>query len=548
MPRNGEGADNQNPQDPQNNQNQPGGQEGEHHENQGIDLGVNQNQVDQPQNGGNELEDDDDEPFHFVENYQPPVQVPIAQPAGETYFDMIERLRGQRPVKAQVVAEMMAAGMLQQHAGIGAAANPQAVALMAVQLQKQPSFDTLMADERTRELAENGFATDLITLLADKETQRLRDLDRYARPGDWAKQDAEFLKRATAAIRKAVPKKEQQGRRFKEMMKRLDEARTLAEQGLPLSGEKGKQLVDAVKKYNDGGKSIPGGKKTATASAEAMTVLNRYMPGPQFGDYCDAINRSRQADALNHPRHVEPASFGPERLAGARTGRELLAQIRTAAYQRGSMTLQECAAVAAIHKLSRGNPNVLVNPGALKLQQDQMMTKGSPLRRTLEDPEAMKSYQAMASKGKYGEMGEHMLADARLHSIRTAQGQVNRSIRALTSGPVNQFFAAQHLANILAAREFAAQSPADQQITNGAFRARAEQLQEDPAFQRFAQRYATDPTYRDHTNQELIADSSATSLSLAFQQSQAHARRAQQPQAEAPAQQAQAPVQPQAGV
>ena len=206
----------------------------------------------------------------------------------------------------------------------------------------------------------------------------------------------------------------------------------------------------------------------------------------------------------------------------AKTAREWFAESRERLMK--NFSIEGCAEAAALQKLSKGNPNKVIPQEQLDAEIARLYTPGSAFTRTLKDEKAREEYMHLAAMGESQELGGEMLSAARRHSARAAQWQVNQSIRALTNSPANTHTAAENLANILAARELAAAGDAGEGITNDAFRARAEQLRADPAFQRLASRYSEDPSFRRQVNRDLTADSSATALQESLQAERAPAR------------------------
>ena len=93
------------------------------------------------------------------------------------------------------------------------------------------------------------------------------------------------------------------------MIKRLEHAQSLADSGIQLSGEHTKQLITAVKAYNDGGKAIPGGEKKAEGHLEAMTILSRYMPAKDFRNYCGRMNEGRGITDPMQDGYADPAAM-----------------------------------------------------------------------------------------------------------------------------------------------------------------------------------------------------------------------------------------------
>jgi hypothetical protein len=169
-----------------------------------------------------------------------------------------------------------------------------------------------------------------------------------------------------------------------------------------------------------------------------------------------------------------------------------------------------------------------VNIGFLRL-----CVSGSAFSRTMKDQTAREQFLHLAASGDAAKLGTDLLAAAREHSAMAAQWQVNRSVRELTSGPVNAHVASENLANVLAASELVTRGDVGENLTNGAFRARAAQLQADPSFQRLARRYSEDPAFRRRLNRSLTEsrDKSAT-LQEVYEQASAQERlrRPEQPE------------------
>jgi hypothetical protein len=308
------------------------------------------------------------------------------------------------------------------------------------------------------------------------------------------------------------------------MIKRLEHARMLTENGIQLSGEKTKALICAVKNYNDAGnKKRPGGTVEAEGHLEAMSILSRYMPEKDFRAYCKQLNKASAAVNPRQPRYEDPEAYPAARLeGGAKTAMEWYAESKKRLMK--GFSIEGCAEAAAIRKLSQGNPLKVIRGDELEAETRRLSEPGSALSRTLKDEKAREEYVHLASMGEAEDLGSDLLAAAKKHSARAAQWQVNRSIRELVSGPVNPYVAAENLANILAARELAVRGDAGESLTNGAFQARAEQLRADPSFQRLASRYSEDPSFRRRMNRELGEDNSATMLQEAYHRAAAPGR------------------------
>jgi hypothetical protein len=295
------------------------------------------------------------------------------------------------------------------------------------------------------------------------------------------------------------------------------------------------------------------------------------MPAKQFKNYCRQMNFSRGVQDPQNLNYVTPEAFAPERMtAGAQTAKELIARNREQI--RDSFTLDTAAEALALRQLSGGDPNRLITQQELDAQKSRLKRPGTAFMKLMSDDKTREELRHLADMGESEEvvsdltkgvekledrMEKELREQSRKKVIRTAQGEINRSIRRLTNGSVNnRHFTQQYLANILAAEQLARNAKGDELITNGAFKARAEELQKDPAFQRLADRYTDDPVFRETMNKGLLRDRSAMSLANAYalEQQPLRARRDReqdQPQAQErePVQQPQAreqqPVLPQ---
>ena len=444
----------------------------------------------------------------------------------ETYRQYRSRLRDDRSMTASRAAALMATAMLMQ----GKANEPvdrEKLYELEKKLRQQPAFRMMMKDKRAAELLRSGGGSGLIGLMAAKEEERQRSFDKYKRPSEKVKEDARLLNSAVEGLRKnpppadagagtGDPEQERQGKLYREMMKRLEEAGTLADSGVPLSGERTKALITAVKAYNDGGrKELPGGEAPAAGQLEAMSLLKQFLPEREFRGYCRRINLARGLEGPDSAGYLAPESFVPERLTeGAKTAKEWYAESQTRLMK--TFSVEGCAEAAAIRKLSEGSAHKVLRREDLDREVKELCTPGSAFMRAMGDDKAREQYARLAAAGKPEALSENLLSAAWMHSARAAQWQINRSARELVSGPVNVYVASENLANILAARELARRGSAGEPITNGAFRARAEQLMEDPSFQRMAERYSEDPAFRRRMNRELMRDRTGKSLQSVY--------------------------------
>ena len=453
----------------------------------------------------------------------------------ETYNNYLTRLHEaslEDYTPESKAAALMAARMLMQRDGGRKRVDRKLLAETRDSFLASPSFKKMMKDPRTIETLRQNDTDGLIYLLSDTEKKRQEDLDRrYKRPEDRevVAKDAELLKNAIDGLKESAgnapstgsPEIEARSRQYGEMMKQLEHAKTLAEHGIQLSGEQTKALITAVKAYNDGGKTHvkPGGEKQAEGFTQSMALLKNYMPARQFNSYCRRMNTARQVEDPGNLNYVSPEAFAPQRLTGARTAKELMAENRK--QLQVAFGTEAAAEALAIRQLSGGDPNKLLRPEEVESRARKINMPGSAFVKAMQDPKTRDELRNLAELGEADEVAKDLgkiISDAARERVtRTAQGEVNRSIRKLTGGgPLNRYFTRQHLANVLAARELALNATGEEQITNAAFRERAERLQQDPAFQRMAERYMRDPAYRESMNRSLRQDGTARDLAAQY--------------------------------
>ena len=480
----------------------------------------------------------------------------------ETYKQYLERLQDadlNEYTPASKAAAMMTTVMLMQHGNQKTPIDKQSFTTAKKALLNSPVFKQMMRSPKGVELLQSNNTVGLFQLLGNLTTKRQQELDRkYKRPEDkqLVAKDAELLKASIDSLKKSAgaaattgsPEIELRGRLYKEMMKQLEHAQSLAEKGIQLSGEQTKALITSVKAYNDGGKKDvkPGGEKQAEGFAESMTLLKNYMPAQDFNRYCRQINTSRGVQTAANPDYVAPQSFEPQRVTGgARPAKELIAENRERL--RVAFGTDAAAETLAIRQLSKGDPNKLITTEELEQQTAKINQPGTAFMRAMTDPRSREELQQLAEWGETDkladDLGKEILEEARWRVVAAAQGEINRSIRRLTGDtPLNRHFTEQYLANILAAEELAMNAKGDEIINNASFRERAEAVQKDPAFQRLADRYINDPAFRATTNKGLQRDRSALSLRSAFELEKQPVQ-AQRDQAQPPALENQQPRQ-----
>ncbi|MBQ7058694.1 MAG: hypothetical protein IJM83_05250 [Firmicutes bacterium] len=345
-------------------------------------------------------------------------------------------------------------------------------------------------------------------------------------PKTQAEKDAYVLDLALKSMKENMHKKggvmiEKKSRRFNEMVKQMEAAKSQAEKGIELSGSS-KKMVDSIRNYINGGTGIAGGKKEPAAFKESMTVMKHFTTENEFGSYCREINQAQSAESVKSKRHVDPASFDAARLNGeAKTAKEWFLQSKKELSK--GLTMDGCATCAAVTELSKGNPNRVISKQDLALLKSKLLQPGSAFRKTMDDSAAVGKFSALAEKGKVIELGNVTVKAARAHSVRAAQYQINQSTAALAKGSTDPKKSAQHLSNILAARELAMSPSAGSQITKDAFNQRAQSLAKEPKFAAFSGRYERDSGFRGAINSSLAADNSATGLTMAYRQAEKQA-------------------------
>ena len=440
---------------------------------------------------------------------------------GETWKQYIDRLRKEPSLGASQVAGIMAATVLMGK-DPNAPARGRMLDALSDRLIKQPSFRRLVRDPETLRLARGGKGAEIIVRMGEKKRQEEEERRRYQRDPNKVREDAAFFRAVLKSMKDSfanhsAAQRERESQRFLEMTKRIDHARSMAEQGIPLDGKTARELAQAVQAYNNGGTKTPGGKQQAAASKEALCVLKRLMPEDAFNSYCADINRAHQAQSPAHRRHVNPADYGEALLnGGARTARDLM--LASQRQMNKGMTLDGCATVTAIMKLSRGNPNAIVRREALETEIKKLKAPGSAFLRAMSDDAARGRYAELASKGETARLSRSILQDAKTHSVRAAQWQLNQS---LTSTAKDKSGASvDKLAGILAAREMALSADASQNISNSAFKARTEQIRSSAGFAALASRYENDQAFRDRINDGLNKADGGRALEQEYQKVQ----------------------------
>ena len=453
--------------------------------------------------------------------------VPQEQLPEGSYLQYVSELK-KAEFQDSTVAHLIAAAVMMQR-------DPQAqvdrkgIVELAQKMVAQPAFAKLMADPNAKKLLKAGNGLGLVEMLAAKENERKAEMNKYERPEEYAYEDSLFLTEVKGQLWEAegltpgAPLKTKKGKLFREMMKQIEHAEELTNKGIQISGDDTRKLIDAVKKYNDGGSRVPGGTKKAAGNTEAMCILKRYMPVDEFKSYCDRINARVR-------RKIDPESFSERRLYGQDLSVAELKKQSLLNLQK-DLTLENCAALVAC--ATTAPKNGLVDADEYEKQKAKLLEDGSAFRKAMADPEVQKKVVGMVNGGsKANQIITEINSEGMACLGKSAQWHFNRSRNTLLGGRVNTYFAGEHLANIMALHQFSLSASLGDKVTNKSFAERAEIIRNDPVFKRMADRYAGDPEYRRHINNKLREDGTGISLSEEYGRVQRSLRRNKQPEAQ----------------
>ena len=372
-------------------------------------------------------------------------------------------------------------------------------------LMRQPAFGQLAADPKSQRLLREGRGADLCALFASGDSRINGPRGPYARPKALAKSDAEFLKTASDSIKDGEvqgrpAQTEREGALLNELTKRMDNAQSLLEKGIQPSERDTAELVTAAKRYNDSGTGIPGGRREAAYSKQAMCVLARYMPAEEFAAYCDGINAARGAKAPTARGHVDPRNYNADLLKGkTRTAKELMDETRR--QLASGVTTDACARAAAVCRLSGGDPTALIPAERLEAEVASYKKPGSAFMRVMQDPVAKDKLASLASKGLAGSVGGTIIDESRRHSAHFARRKMEAASVAAAAGHADK----QTMAQLLAARELDSSPDPAEMLTDSAFMQKAGSIAASRGFANMAQRYDHDPAYRAKTDHELAS-------------------------------------------
>ena len=429
-----------------------------------------------------------------------------------SYREYTETLQAQAmggPIPKELTADMIAATILMQR-DANAPVNEAELKALSNQISRQPAFRMLREDPACRDLVREGKGLALIEKMADKESERKVQYERYGRPEELAAADAPFLrqtlknlKNKSEGAQSGAAEREFKGKHFTEMVRQLEYAEMLADKGIQLSGEDTKKLIDAVKKCNDGGSKLAGGTHKSRTFVDNMCVLKRYMPEDEYQRYCSDINARSK-------KKIDPESFTEQRVMGqAKTVQELRNECR--AQLQKSFSLENCAALAATSMVPLKNG--MVSMADFEAQKKKLLNSGTAFRKAMQDDSVKEKVTGiLKNNGKTDQLIRAINKGSLNHAGKTAQWQLNNSKEILTGGKPGASVAAKHLANIAALSSFRETADMSSGLTNKAFAERAEEIAQDPSFRKMAARYNSDPTYRNQLNARLKKDPTGASL------------------------------------
>lgn len=465
---------------------------------------------------------------------------------GETYKDYMRRLSKNKDAAPYGVAGMIATSMLIKDGGANRPVEPDKLKALTEKISAQPAFNNLLKRNDVKLLVANGAGSELCMRLADEEKEYEKACAPYARSKDFDERKADFdfsvecqKKIGKIVAAGSVGKDEKEAQQNAERMNQSyaktmwalshtqQPSRKDMEHGFP-SAEECRSLVWETCKRINGPDGVPGGGNLGEEEFELnMCLLGRYMPKKDFEDYCKELNKHRTREQGK----LKPEDFDLARIQGRKEratefNRRCGQRLEEHWKQNRQIDVDALAEAVAIRQLSHANGSSVLQGWEIEAQKKKLLAKGTAFQRAMQDI-AKKPEQQEKIMGQLKEPGniENLVVETRTqmrdHALRSAQYRVNRSVRALADGPSNSFLNTEHLADIIAAREFAAKfRVGTEPLSNGGFYERSLQIQSDPAFKRLAERYNTDPKYREEIKEALKKDKTAGGLEREYLKSQ----------------------------
>lgn len=446
---------------------------------------------------------------------------------GETYREYMRRLSKTRDITDLGVAAMIATTTLMKgKPAWDQQVDEHQVSVMAKEISQQKAFKQMLRTNKdVNLLAANGMGAELCLELARTQNKISEAIEPYRRKLDTAsrERDYEFVQAGKRWMEKLEkenkPRESEAARDIRQeyfrtrfVFEGTGEAFRPVEHNVP-KPEECIRLIDETRKRIDGPVDIPGsGGLSEDEFTFNMCLLHQYMPKDRFEQYCKQITE-------HSGKKIEPEDYNMERMMGAKKlaaewNKEREERIRKAWKENKTIDREALAEAVAVRQLSHGKSDAFVHVRDIEAMKRKLLAPGSAFDRTLKDPGEIT--KELEKENSFDSIVLMTRAEQRGHALRTAQWQVNRSVRALQE-PTSPSLRTEHLANIIAAQEFAAinakkKFDGTEPLTNANFRERAMQIRSDPAFKRLADKYNNDPEFRAEVNRKIKDDDKASEL------------------------------------
>ena len=425
-----------------------------------------------------------------------------------TYWRTMQNLKANaQNADEATAAQMLAVSIIMDSEDAHSMADTQRIERDSQKLQQQTAFKNLMKDPKAMDLVKAGKHHELMILLAEKQAEVDHQFDDYKRTPNQLNADKQiledYLRSTTGTAKAGNVELEGKSARYREMIKQIEQAQSLLDQGIPLTGEQNKALCTAIRNYNDNGSKIAGGRASLNQHyTQNMTVLKQLSPVKEFNQYCREIQEA-------HPRTREtrPENFVPGRLNGTvKTAGELKDHYKKE-LQHG-FSENAVAAVCAINKLSKGDKYFTISQAQLQKEVSKMLEHGSAFRRVMTNGEERKNIQALTNGGNMNQVAKTVQEYSTKHAIGSAQWHMNRAAGALYRGNLNRYNAETNLAMALASYQKAAASKDPSvMLDNKSFAADVDKIRSSKDFQTMVDRYVSDPQYRSQIQKGLQKES-----------------------------------------
>ena len=436
--------------------------------------------------------------MHRIQDYELP---------SPTYWRTMQNLKREaQNGNEETAAEMLAVSIIMDKEDAHSLADPQRITRDSQKLRQQTAFKNLMKDPKATEVMKAGKHHELMIMLAEKQAEIDATFAEYKRSPEQLQADKnlleDYLRSTTGTAKAGSVELEGKSARYREMIKQIEQAQSLLDRGIPLTGEQNKALCNAIRKYNDNGSKTAGSKTGVNKNyVQNMTVLKQLSPVKEFNQYCRDIEK-------NHPKwETRPENFVPGRLNGTvKTAGELKAFYKKE-MQHG-FSANNVAAVCAINKLSKGDKNVTISQQQLQKEVDSLMAHGTAFSRVMSNSAERKNIQALSNAGNLNEVAKTMQDLSAKHAIGSAQWHMNRAAGALYRGNLNRYNAGENLAMALVAyqKAAAAHNP-NVMLDRRSYANEVEQMKANPDFQTMVDRYVADPQYRSQVQKGLQQES-----------------------------------------